>query len=352
MMKMYERKLFSGNYNKVLTITVPAYKVEKYLKQCLDSFLVEDCLEDLEVLIIDDGSPDCSRDIALQYQEKFPRTYRVISKENGGHGSAVNRGIRESRGKYFKVVDGDDWVDSQALRRLILFLKENDSDIVWANYWWVDEKSGARQLEMEQPFHGVKYGHEYLFEEICSSLYIKMHSMTIRTAILKENQIQLDENCFYVDTEYIIYPIPYVRTITFLDIYVYMYRVGLEGQSVNIRSMQLRESEHLKVLVSLLNFYQTNYAQEISSGLEGKRRYYVSQMINRVIASQFKIYLSFGPQKEKKEKIRKLDKELKEQYPILYSEQKNKVVRFLRKTRFCLYRPVAFAVWVFLIKKG
>lgn len=352
MMKIPEQKLFSENHYKILTITVPAYKVEKYLKQCLDSFLVRDCLEDLEVLVIDDGSPDGSRDIALRYQERYPQTFRVISKENGGHGSAVNRGILEARGKYFKVVDGDDWVDPQALRKLIMFLKECRSDIVWSNYWWVDEKSGDKSLEMGQPFRDVEYGREYLFEEICPLLYIKMHSMTIKTSILKDNCIQLDEGCYYVDTEYITYPIPYVQTITFLDGCVYMYRVGLGGQSVNIRSMQLRQADHLKVLNALLYFYQKNYGEKMPEASAGQKRYYVSQIINRVIASQFKIYLSFGPKKGIKEKLKKLDEKLKEQYPVLYSEQKNKVVQLLRRTRFHLYKPAAFAAWIFLTKKA
>ena len=101
--------------NKVLTITVPSYNVEKFLENTLDSFLDERILEDLEVLIVDDGSKDRTAEIGKQYEERYPDTFRVISKENGGHGSTINRGIKEARGTYFKVVDGDDWVDRKSV---------------------------------------------------------------------------------------------------------------------------------------------------------------------------------------------------------------------------------------------
>ena len=92
---------------KILTVTVPSYNVEKFLENTLDSFVDERVLDDIEVLIVDDGSKDKTAEIGRKYEEKYPDTFRVISKENGGHGSTINRGIGEAKGKYFKVVDGD-----------------------------------------------------------------------------------------------------------------------------------------------------------------------------------------------------------------------------------------------------
>ena len=99
------------NVEKILTITVPSYNVEKFLENTLDSFVDERVLDAIEVLVVDDGSKDRTAEIGKGYEAKYPGTFRVISKENGGHGSTINRGIKEARGKYFKVVDGDDWVD-------------------------------------------------------------------------------------------------------------------------------------------------------------------------------------------------------------------------------------------------
>ena len=104
---------------KVLTITIPSYNVEKYLNQTLDSFIQEEILADIEVLIVDDGSKDRTPLIGKEYEEKYPGTFRVISKENGGHGSTINRGILEARGRYFKVVDGDDWVNTGDFVKLV-----------------------------------------------------------------------------------------------------------------------------------------------------------------------------------------------------------------------------------------
>ena len=104
---------------KILTVTVPSYNVEKFLENTLDSFVDERVLDDIEVLIVDDGSKDKTAEIGRKYEEKYPDTFRVISKENGGHGSTINRGIGEAKGKYFKVVDGDDWVDQDGFAELI-----------------------------------------------------------------------------------------------------------------------------------------------------------------------------------------------------------------------------------------
>ena len=115
---------------KILTVTVPSYNVEKFLENTLDSFVDERVLDDIEVLIVDDGSKDKTAEIGRKYEEKYPDTFRVISKENGGHGSTINRGIGEAKGKYFKVVDGDDWVDQDGFAELIQRLKTCDADYV------------------------------------------------------------------------------------------------------------------------------------------------------------------------------------------------------------------------------
>lgn len=104
---------------KILTVTIPSYNVEKYLRQTLDSFLAEEILEEIEVLIVDDGSKDGTAAIGKEYEKNYPGTFRVISKENGGHGSTINRGIQEAKGQYFKVVDGDDWVNTGDFIKLV-----------------------------------------------------------------------------------------------------------------------------------------------------------------------------------------------------------------------------------------
>ena len=119
---------------KILTVTIPSYNVEAYLEDCLESFVNSEVMDDIEVLIVNDGSSDNTVKIAQRYVDKYENTFRLINKENGGHGSTINTGVREAKGKYFKVVDGDDWVDTRSFIHLVKVLKESDADIVASNY--------------------------------------------------------------------------------------------------------------------------------------------------------------------------------------------------------------------------
>ena len=113
---------------KLLSIAVPCYNSQDYMRNCVDSLLKGGEL--VEILIVNDGSKDNTVAVAQQYVDKYPDSVRIIDKENGGHGSTINAGIREATGKYFKVVDGDDWVDSVALQNLLDFLKDHDADLI------------------------------------------------------------------------------------------------------------------------------------------------------------------------------------------------------------------------------
>jgi len=109
----------NGDLDKVLSVVVPTYNSENYLRTNLDSFCIDEIIDCIEVLIINDGSTDKSLSIAMEYEEKYPDTFRVISKENGGHGSGINYGIKYATGKYFKVVDSDDWVGREGIIKLV-----------------------------------------------------------------------------------------------------------------------------------------------------------------------------------------------------------------------------------------
>ena len=326
---------------KLLSVVIPAYNVEKYINQCLHSFVVKRILPFIEVLIINDGSNDATYDMAAAYERQYPDTFKVITKQNGGHGSAINMGIKEATGKYFKVVDGDDWVDPQALTALIETLRISNSDVVFHNFYWVDESTGNRKAEMKEHFAGVQYHKEYLFSNVCQKLYMKMHSMTIKTQVLQNHQIFLDEKCFYVDTEYILYPIPHINTITFVPDFVYQYRVGQIGQSVNIWNMQLRMADHLKVLDSVIRFY---LAYKQSQNPENQKEQYILRLINRVIASQYKIFLSFEGSASIKRRLMVFDDYIKNSDIDLYNGMGNPAIHLLRKSRFCLYPLASLAV--------
>lgn len=333
--------------NKILTIVVPTYNAERYLRDNLDSFLIEEVLADIEVLIINDGSTDSSLNIAKEYAENYPDTYRVITKANGGHGSGINCGIQNARGTYFKVVDADDWVERKGFCRLVKTLKEQSADVIYANFLWAfdkgqsDKEDFETKVEIPIPFKGVIYGKSYVFDEIADRLYMKMHSMTIKTEILRENGIYIDEQCYYVDTEYITYPIPYVNTICFIQDNVYMYRIGRLDQSVNIKKMKDNKENYDKVLKSLLEWYNTLGKK---NGCSNIKKMYIARIVARVVAGKVKVMLSFPSSHEKKEELQRFDESLKRHYPEIYVSNKNLAVTILRRSKFKLYRLASIAV--------
>ena len=323
---------------KILTISVAAYKVEKYLSECLESFLIPEAEKYIEVLIINDGSGEGINEIAGKYERQFPDVFRLIDKENGGHGSTINRGIEEASGTYFKTVDGDDWVRKDGLRQLVEFLKGTNADLVVTDYQCVDDASRRVIDENRNEFDGKKYRFIYDWEDISDQVYINMHASTFRTDLLRKMGRRLDEHCFYVDAEYILYPVPFIKTVAFLEQPVYMYRLGMTTQSMDIRNMQKNCKHHEKVLRHLLRFYE-----ECRDELSMPKRQYIARGIARILVSQIKIYLSYPPAGEWKEKIRQLDQMMKENYREIYHNVSNQPVRLLRLSNYHLYRVACAA---------
>lgn len=322
---------------KVLTITVPSYNVEKFLENTLNSFVDERVLNDIEVLIIDDGSKDNTAKIGKQYEEKYPETFRVISKENGGHGSTINRGIQEATGKYFKVVDGDDWVDEDGFAELIHRLKDCDIDYVFTNYYEVNDGTGELT---PVTFSGIEKEKELLFEKIANETRISMHALVIKTEILKKNEIRLDEHCFYVDVEYILYPIPYVNSVIYFDIYVYMYRLAQVNQSVSILGYQKHMQNHIDVILHILDYINEYKKQENYDKLKDM---YMSERIADMINNQVDIFVSFPlKDKEMKQKFKDFDQSVKQRNDYVYKKSGtcSRVLKMLRKTKFRFYKSL------------
>ena len=306
-----------------------------------------DWSEYLEILIIDDGSRDQTGAIADQYAERYPTVVRVIHKENGGHGSGINCGIQNALGRYMKVVDADDWVDPEALDHLIAALKNCRDDVLVSGFYWRfdngsgEESSFPKKAEIPEPFSGVKYGISYGFDGIADQIYMKMHGITWKTEILRKMPLSIDEHCYYVDAEYILYPIPWVRTVSFLPDFVYQYRIGRVGQSVSPEKMVQNKKNYDRVLESLCAFYQKCRNGEIACSEEKLR--YIESGIARVAAGRVKILLSLPADKKVRNQLVRFDKELLEKYPGIYHANRNKAVKALRMSRYRLYGA---AVWV------
>lgn len=235
---------------KLLTFAIPCYNSESYMEHCIESLLPGG--EDVEILIVDDGSTkDRTAEIADAYEKKYPGIVRAIHQENGGHGEAVNAGIRNATGLYFKVVDSDDWVDYEAYMKILAKLKElaggnRTLDMFIANY--VYEKEGAKRKKVMR-YTALPQDKLITWEDskFHKGQYILMHSVIYRTQLLRECGLELPKHTFYVDNIYVYKPLPNVKYMYYMDVDFYRYFIGRDDQSVNEKVMIGRIDQQIRV---------------------------------------------------------------------------------------------------------
>lgn len=316
--------------DKALTIIIPAYNVADYIEQGLDS-LIEDkeILALLDIIIVNDGSKDNTLSLVSKYCELYPDCIRVIDKENGGHGSGINVGIKLAWGKYLKVLDGDDWVNPTGMRELVSFINEGlfDPDLIVNPFEKVWENGKKEKIS----FDTIECGEIVGFSEVVRNNYtIPLHSFTIKTKIYREHDIpQIDEKISYDDMEYILYPVPYIKTITFLRSTVYEYRLGLPGQSMNPAQMLKKLPMHTKVIESLAKYY---YDHKQFFSADG-RAYYEKEFVD-TLGTNCELRLRSGSNKSQ---LRSFINEYRS-FPL--EKMKNRKIRFLIKNHFLGYKLV------------
>ena len=267
---------------KLLSIIIPCYNSQNYMRHCINTLLPGG--EQVEILIVNDGSTDETAEIAEEYKRAYPTIIRVIHQENKGHGGAINAGLCQACGLYLKVVDSDDWVDVCAYRKILetlqgLSLEEKRIDMLLSNF--VYEKEGAHRLSVMHYENVFPRNRILTWDEVGhfrKGQYILMHSVIYRTEILRESGLALPEHTFYVDNLFVYIPLVYVKKIFYLDVNFYRYYIGREDQSVNERVMigridqQIRVNQLMLEMVDLrriMNFnlrsYMFNYLEIITT---------------------------------------------------------------------------------------
>lgn len=299
--------------DKLLTITVPAYNAGAYLCRCLQSVAQCPLLQEIEVLIINDGSEDDTPQKAAVFVQKYPDTFRLINKKNGGHGSAINTGVSQASGAYFIVLDADDWLDAKALAVLldtIKNIKKEKADLISFHYHRVHMETG---VSMPVKQNGVVYQKLYQFEQLpVHDIYFALASTCYRTAMLQDMGLHLQENTYYVDVEYMLLPLPYIQTVYFLDIYLYKYFVGNTQQSIHIPTMVSRYAHHNRVMHRVIN-------QLPLDQLTGKKRTYLQTMLEKLLFTHYAISLVYHPNKKQGvQQAAAFDSYLKKASPYLY----------------------------------
>lgn len=295
---------------KLLSIAVPSYNSQDYLHKCLDSLVIGG--EDVEVIVVDDGSTDRTAEIGREYEALYPGIVRLVSKPNGGHGSAVNKGLEVATGRYFKVCDSDDWFDPDAYAKVLEVLRAQPADdsavdLLIANYVYeyaynntTNVISYRNVFPVDQPFTW----NDMRFFRV--SQFLLMHSMVYRADRLRLCGLKLPEHTFYVDNIVAYQPLPLVRKIIYLDVDLYRYFIGRPDQSVNMNNMIKRIDQQLRVTRIMLNLYKL--PRDIAN--RHLRRYmyrYLSMMVSIAV-----IHLILSNEDENLKKIDQLWQDIKD----------------------------------------
>ena len=295
---------------KILSIAVPSYNSQDYLHKCLDSLVLGG--PEVEVIVVDDGSTDRTAEIAREYIECYPDIIRLEQKPNGGHGSAVNRGLEVATGRYFKVCDSDDWFQPEAYSKLLEVLREqpdDDSalDLIIANYvyeYTYNNTTNVVSYRNVFPVNRRFTWSDMRFFRV--SQFLLMHSMVYRADRLRLCGLKLPEHTFYVDNIVAYQPLPLVRSILYLDIDLYRYFIGRPDQSVNMNNLIKRIDQQLRVTRIMLHMYHLR--RDIAN--RHLRRYmyrYLSMMVSIAV-----IHLILSDTEENLKKIDLLWQDIKD----------------------------------------
>lgn len=221
------------------------------MRKCVDSLLPGG--ENVEIIIVDDGSTDRTGELADAYQQAYPSIVRAIHQENGGHGAAVNTGIREAKGLYFKVVDSDDWVDREAYMQILDVLRsfaemEHPVDMHLSNFVYEKLSTGHERRMLLSPLFPEDeiIGWDGMKRNV-KGFSILMHSVIYRTQLLRDCGLELPKHTFYVDNLYVYIPLIHVKTLYYQNVSFYRYYIGREGQSVAEQTMIKRIDQQLRV---------------------------------------------------------------------------------------------------------
>ena len=319
------------------------------MRHCIDSLLVAG--EDAEIIIVNDGSSDGTAAIADEYAQKYPTIVKAVHQENGGHGEAVNAGLRNAQGMYYKVVDSDDWLDGESLLKVMdtirdIIKQRKRVDMFICNYVYehvLDNKS-----------HVVKYDNALPENEIFGWSAVRrfrpdqnllMHSVIYRTKILRECGLELPKHTFYVDNLFVYVPLPYVKTLYYMNVDLYRYFIGREDQSVNQQIMIKRIDQQIRVNELMIDAY--DLPDDVGNKQLAKYMLGYLSMICCVTS----IMLVLAGTKEADEKREKLWKDFAENHPKTYrrvrigfrgiiSQPRNKVEKWIAKQGYKLARKI------------
>lgn len=282
--------------------------MENYLSNGLNSLLISKNLEHIEIIVVNDGSRDNSSKIAHEYKNRFPNIFIVIDKSNGNYGSCINIGLKIASGKYIKILDADDSFITENFEMLVDILLTVDVDLVFSDYVKIFTSGEIIEYKLDLPVRQICKAEDFYNTQ--AFFNIQMHALTYRTELLRQMRYHQTEGISYTDTEWVFSPITHVKTIYYIDVCIYQYLLGREGQTMDPNVMKKAMPQKLKCFSALL---QSIKEMELS---ERMKQFTSGQLIKHA-SYIYRFYLIQNPQIDKKAFIA-FDAEFKVLNPIAY----------------------------------
>lgn len=274
---------------KILSIIIPTYNMATLLPRCLDSLTASGVLDDLDILVVNDGSTDSSRAVAYSYAERYPQSIKVVDKKNGNYGSTINAALPLAVGEYVKVLDSDDWFDSQALAKYVAELKslEQEVDVSVTHFLMIHE--GGRTETVKYQNYGREpytYGKVYNLDKVLGDGFIRyflMHSLTYRTQLLRDHGYRQTEGISYTDIQWSSYPFFWAGSIVFHDLVVYRYNMDREGQTMDPAVIRKSLPQLERMTMDLMDFYRKADMSDLSEARVGFLRQYFKNRLRLLV---------------------------------------------------------------------
>ncbi|MCC8191763.1 MAG: glycosyltransferase family 2 protein [Ruminococcus sp.] len=332
--------------SKILSFVVPAYNSERCLDTCLSSFVKDSVFDKLEVIVVNDGSTDKTPDIVKEYIGRYGDVFKLINQENKGHGGAINTGISAASGRFVKVIDADDWVETENLERFISLLEDCDADVVLTHHYTRNITTGEVKKWKSYP---ERFGVSYTFSQIMSSWKsfdrsLTFHGVTYNLEFYKKYGIKLSEHVFYEDHEYATVPCCFARSIVPFDLFVYDYRIGDITQSVSDEN-QLKRSSHTHVVIEKL---AREYKRLEPFLDEGGKSYYRMKIQGLILSYLVTVLLVQKDKKRGRVQAKSLMTQFEEEIPEVYALAKKQYGVFLKMN----YLHISKKMWDAILCSG
>lgn len=301
---------------KLLSIAIPSYNAEQYLPECIPSLLG---YEDVELIIINDGSKDNTLKIANEFKEKYPEYIKVIDKENGGHGSGLNAAYKIAEGLYFKCCDSDDTLSKEGLLYLLDKIKEFEKigklpDLFLADYIAVyKNRDKEKECGLKKFFPVDKVVSYDEVKNLGMADYAMIHMTFVKTSILRDNHMNLVEKTFYEDNEFVYFVLGHSNSLCYLDKAIYRYSLGESGQSVSTASMLKNYMHEMRAFNATFREFKW---KDYESWSKKKRKFVLHDLAQMYTLAYGYAFLSYS--KDKRLAFKQLLKSCKEFDKKLY----------------------------------